>query len=497
MVKKILSGVLAVVVLFSLASGLLPVHADVISSSSAETDIIKYDRFFIGVGDEYAFELQFDVDYYYITTMNSNIVSVNVSDGLYTICGVAPGTTGILVNYSIDGVFNSHYCVIDVFDNFINTYQKPYNSEEFFIYNAPENALLTANISNLTVDVSAWENSNSFYVYWRIVGGSGGYYFISMPLLNVFLNSENGQVKICTSLDETPQPWRILVNFDGNPVLVPSGLEHTNTALVTNGTDIYLADYYNTAYSHEWQIVQKTFYIDNYYDSSYNLSQDVITNANEFVRDYAFGGTGFSLDFSDSITRRTDLLADQCPNGNNAPCDENCVIYHKYDVNILLNLYNEANRDANHISFLWSDRPPNVYYDYIVNDKIVFGSQLVTIKTKDNITQRMHWPVASCYILSIHSESLAAIILAHEIAHALYMYEAYEKDETHREYFDIRCIMNPVDLSSIEDLYDDIINYNIDPFCSTCYDYLCERANNVLYIHGYEEINEIYEITED
>lgn len=119
MVKKLLSGVLAVVVLFSLASALLPVQAEETPSSSTES-IIEYDKFFLGVGDEYAFELQFDVDYYYITTMNSNIVSVSVSDGSYAICGVAPGTTGILVNYSVNGVFNSHYCVIDVFDNFIN-----------------------------------------------------------------------------------------------------------------------------------------------------------------------------------------------------------------------------------------------------------------------------------------------------------------------------------------------------------------------------------------
>ena len=100
---------------------------DLNAETETEIEIVPYDRLFIGVGDAYTFDIQMDVDYYYITTVNSNIVSVTVSNGVYTIHGVSSGTTSVIINYYIDGNFYCKGCTIDVFENYEYDFPHPIN----------------------------------------------------------------------------------------------------------------------------------------------------------------------------------------------------------------------------------------------------------------------------------------------------------------------------------------------------------------------------------
>lgn len=488
---------------------------DLNAETETEIEIVPYDRLFIGVGDAYTFDIQMDVDYYYITTVNSNIVSVTVSNGVYTIHGVSSGTTSILINYYIDGNFYYKGCTIDVFENYANTYQNAYNTETFYLYVAPRDALLSADISHMTIKNSKWQASNSLYSSWKIISAGNGYYNIYLYDMSSFLCYENEQLILKTVLSagtEGAQKWRILVNHDGYYVLVPITLEHTNMALATNGvkgTNVYIGDYYSGANAKHWRIIQKTFYLDNYYDNSFDLNQNVIVNSNEFVRDYAFYGTGFSVNFNQSVTYKNDLIADQCWNDIDEPCDdacdESCNNHHKNWNSIMVDVWENIPRQSNHISVLWMDRSPLALCNnhghvegYEEEDGFCLGVQLKITDWKDNIEYETHLPVlgiltiSNLESISLNSEqieAIAAIALAHETAHALYMYEAYEIFSNHTP-DNCDCIMNKVDFDNIDELYESIINYEIEPFCDACKDHLIEQADTILYVaYGYESIN--------
>ena len=121
------------------------------ASENAGESIILYDEIFLAIGEEYTFELQFEIDYYYITTLDSNIVSVVVEDSVYKIVGVAPGETSILVNYrKLDGTFTSNICSVDVFDNYTP------DTEKNYIYLNIQNYVLSGNAGTMMHGVQSW-----------------------------------------------------------------------------------------------------------------------------------------------------------------------------------------------------------------------------------------------------------------------------------------------------------------------------------------------------
>ncbi len=60
------------------------VHAA--ESIDTSNSIILYDKIFLGIGEEYLFDLQFEVDYYYITVIDSSVLSV--LPRTHKVCGV-------------------------------------------------------------------------------------------------------------------------------------------------------------------------------------------------------------------------------------------------------------------------------------------------------------------------------------------------------------------------------------------------------------------------
>ena len=226
-------------------------------------------------------------------------------------------------------------------------------------------------------------------------------------------------------------------------------------------------------------------------------------------RDTRFSGTGFSLDFNQSVVYTNERLADQCTHDNDEPCNalcgESCSNHHKNWNLMMEDLWRNVVRLPNHISVLWADRSPLAYCNnhghnsgYSEEDGFTVGVQPMVETEAGNQLYETRLPVlgiltiselASRDLSSQQIQAVASISLAHETAHALYMYEAYEIYSNHTP-DNCDCIMNYIDYDNIAELYEGIINYEIDPFCDDCMDYLIEQAYTILYVaYGYESIN--------
>ena len=135
----------------------------------------------------------------------------------------------------------------------------------------------------------------------------------------------------------------------------------------------------------------------------------------------------------------------------------------------------------------------------IAYPSFAYGAQLqyyYGIEGYEDILLRVNQPFACSYTISKATtsmnnskiEAVSAIVFAHEIAHTLFMYEAYDVTPNHNEQSGVSCIMNRVNLYSVEDQYERILDSE-DAFCSTCYEHLCEKAGDFIYIYGYEYLN--------
>ena len=119
------------------------------------------------------------------------------------------------------------------------------------------------------------------------------------------------------------------------------------------------------------------------------------------------------------------------------------------------------------------------------------------IEGRDDILLRANQPFACSYTISKASESMtnarieavSSIVFAHEIAHTLFMYEAYELTPNHDEQNGVCCIMNTLNLYTVEEQYENIQSYEINAFCPTCHEHLREKAGDFIYIYGHEYLN--------
>lgn len=149
MKRKMLSVLLSIV-MCTLSLNAFMVNS-VYASESENESIILYDKVFLAIGEKYAFDLQFEVDYYYITTLDSNIVSVEIENSVYKIVGVSAGKTTILVNYRmLDGTFTSNTCTVYVFDDYTP------ETEQNYIYLSIQNYVLSGNAGTMMHGVQSW-----------------------------------------------------------------------------------------------------------------------------------------------------------------------------------------------------------------------------------------------------------------------------------------------------------------------------------------------------
>ncbi len=467
-----------------------------VESKSAENEsIILYEKIFLAIGEEYAFELQFEIDYYYITTVNSSVVSVVIEDSVYKIVGVAPGKTGILVNYrKLDGTFTSNICTVYVFDDYTP------DAEKNYIYLNIQNYVLSGNAGTMMHGVQSWSTREEAKTVWDITEVEDNYYSIKLASSDAYLNiALNGQVVLCSSMFSTPTRWRFLVDAAGNLLFVPKNRLHPDQAMGYNTTDrvAYLASYFTNNSTRKWRLYPKAFYIDNHYDESilyrmdgtfHNSIRQRITSANVFVTQ-VYESLGVCVESSGNSVLQTGLLAESCPRGDLLPCDGNCDMAHKDIMQMAVEVYNELPRKNNHLSVLWADRPSSVYtygngslpdnasaYHLDLNDvdypSIAFLS--ISKRIPNEITDRKTL------------KAIMAVSLAHEVAHALGLYEASQLtdengNEIHTTAMEVKCMMNYMNPDVMEEFYNDALVKEVSYFCDDCTAYLEDSIPNIIY----------------
>lgn len=501
MKRKVYCGILVLFISIISIFAFCCVNISAIGSEATdEESILLYDKIFIGVGDEHAFDLQFEVDYYYITTINSSIVSVMIEDSVYKIVGVAPGKTSILVNYrKLDGTFTSNICEITVLDN-----HAALNTETYYIYSEARKYLILANITNKNVYVQQWASRNDDEAAWSFTP-SGKYYYIHHPSLISYLGvDDNGQLHMYAAWEKAPTLWRIYTDPDGRTIIVPQEYEYTNVAVGTDGVSAYLSNYYNDVSTKRWHLITQTVYLDNYYDSSaierlngsqYNMVIARVSPANTFAAE-VFNSLGVAIQSSNSYPiRKTGLLADLCPRGNNFPCDSSCETIHKNTQLIYSEISQDIPRDYQHITVFWADRR-NAAYNDIETMSSEDGEVIAFIKRGfTGATPVVNFVTISKFTGGTitaggEMQALMCITLAHELAH-IYGIEGEPAEDMVDDYGNkihtaengVQCIMNYMNFSQIKQYYDYLLDSESPIyFCNECLTVLQEEIPKVIHI---------------
>lgn len=497
MKKRMLCSFLLVIFL---TMSLMVSSAYCVSATANQTteneSIIQYDRLFIGVGDEYEFELQFEIDYYYITTMNSSIVSVVYEDSVYKIVGESAGSAYILVNYyKLDGTFTSNACQVSVFDDY-----ETLPTDNYYLYSEGKKFLISGHISGLGIYIQTWGSRQDADAIWTITS-SGDYYTIQRADADAYLGiDENNQICLCASSTKSPTLWRIYADSDGRPIFVPQEKEHTNLALAIKGDGslLYLGDYYTDVSTRRWWAVSKTVYLDNYYDTSAMRTIDGamsnkirirIPAANEFATS-VFASLNVDILANGNPLYKSGLLADSCPLGHNSACDSTCTTEHKNIYSILEEIRNDIPRSYNHISVLWADRKNQVYTG-ISNPN---GNTLAW--TRNALAYR--YPVVDFLTITKMNngtvtngdeiEAVMSFVLVHELAH-IYGINSEPADELdsngnniHSIEQGITCIMNYLNVSEMYDYYSSVDKNGLPYFCDDCLAILEDAIPNILHI---------------
>ena len=317
---------------------------------------------------------------------------------------------------------------------------------------------------------------------------------------NVYLNiAANGQVVLSSSLFSTPTLWRFLVDTVGNTIIVPKEKAYPNQVLGYNTTDsvAVLASYFANNSHRKWRLYPKAFYIDNHYDESilyqvdgtfHNSIRQRITSANNFATQ-VYESLGVRVESSGNSMLQTGLLAESCPRGDLLPCDENCDMAHKDIREMASEVYYELPRKNNHLSVLWADRPSSVYTDR--NDPLPDNASAYHWDSYDvdypsiaflSISKRIPNEITDRETL----KAIMAVILAHEVAHALGLYEASlltdeNGNEIHTTAMEVECMMNYMELHDLKEFYNAALLKEVPYFCEDCTAYLEDSIPNMIY----------------
>ena len=484
MKKRMLSVALATV-LCLLSVFVNPVNTVVAleTQSTSTESILPYDKMFLGVGDMYEIDPLIDVDNYYVFSLNYDIVSVVYENSCYKIVGESVGTATIYVNYyNQDGILTTNTCEVRVFEE-----HSPISTDEFYLYLNSRNVVLSANPASFVHYVQPWSTRVNERAIWTIAPIDEHYYTIKLESQSIYLGvNDNGQIRLYPTSTNTPTKWRILVDHSEKVVIVPQNKEHTNMALGYDNNNAVLANYYTDLSAKNWKLLPRTFYIDNYYDSSaretldgalHNRIRGNIMDANNFVTTVYEESLGVSVQASGGATYRTDLLAGSCPLGDNSLCNSSCETDHK-DANMMsMELYDNVSRKNNHIVVLWADRPSSVYTE----DGVSRSGDIIAhhLRTEDPLFGTEYYPVIDFFTItklqgqtiedSDTVEAIMSISLAHEMAHVFEMYEVYEVDDTHFYKRQSYCVMNGIDsITLLESFYQEVKRGNREAFCSEC-----------------------------
>ena len=500
MTKKALCMILSVV-LCLLSVFVNPVNTVVAleTQNTSTESILPYNKMFLGVGDTYEIDLLIDVDEYYVFSLNYDVVSVVHENSCYKIVGESVGTATIYVNYyNQNGILTTNTCEVKVFEE-----HSPISTDEFYLYLNSREVVLSANPASFVHYVQPWSTRVNERAVWTIAPIDEHYYTIKLESQSIYLGvNDNGQIQLYSTSTNTPTKWRILVDHSAKTVIVPQSKEHTNMALGYDGNNAVLANYYTDLSARNWRLLPRTFYIDNYYDSSaletldgtrHNRIRGNFMDANDFVTT-VYESFGVSVQVGGLPTYRTDFMAESCPLGDNSPCNSSCETDHK-DANIMsMELYNSVSRKNNHIVVLWADRQSSVYTD----DGLSRSGDIIAhhLRTEDLLYGTQYYPVIDFFTItklqdetiedSTTVEAIMSISLAHEMAHVFEIGEvALSKDENRNDLHSNdtvgACIMNYLTIGEMREYYEDLVMMQEPYFCSSCQAFLEERIPEIRY----------------
>ena len=255
--------------------------------------------------------------------------------------------------------------------------------------------------------------------------------------------------------------------------------EITVSATVGNSTTSFVIDVTSI----------ETVYVKNYYDKTLEGNSTLLGYIDDAV---VFLNKVFKSDFhlefvSDgNPTRYADAATDICGNYENTPCqfpNSNCTSIvdcddHHKNINRIADEAYQRCFERNHVVVLWSNNKPGLFCENKGGHTLVYA--LAATQSFIFADHVQHQPVVQVFTINQYDTTgmtkvapdniCMSLVLAHEIAHTLEMYEMYNwhEDHTPEQGREFGCIMNQYDPEKAEDFYGDIMAGRDTALCETC-----------------------------
>ena len=277
--------------------------------------------------------------------------------------------------------------------------------------------------------------------------------------------------------------WKIEITSNKNYKITPY-LYELNEKVLTAGDDydLTLSTYVpysgqNTSCRDEWCLVRKVISIVNYYDASFEENETLQSYIEDAVD---FANIAYSKYYHigihmDGVAIRKQTNIDNCSKTHlNSPCDDSCASdcrdHHKNTVSVSTELYNSVPRADNHIYVFWSHRPgaycnreDDPSTEAIDYKHMLKGSVAVVYSGRPII----HFLNIPSYRSTDTKYKSMSITLVHEIAHIIGMPEMYVING-HDSDDDTNCVMERLQVENYGFFYSDVLNSEVNPFCSMC-----------------------------
>ena len=141
----------------------------------------------------------------------------------------------------------------------------------------------------------------------------------------------------------------------------------------------------------------------------------------------------------------------------------------------------DASRESDHIYVLWTNRSEETFCGE-QNGVHVPQKQLALVQNQHPIIHMMTIPG----IASKEQAVCTSLVLVHEIAHTMKMYEAY-KISGHDMSDGTFCMMEKYDPSSANNFYENVKTNLQKPFCDSCNEAMSGYTSNILILGNQEE----------
>lgn len=410
---------------------------------------------------------------------NTSVASVS-STG--TITAVSPGTAAITATMGSSKA--SFTVVVGAVES--GTYY--IRNKQFGKYLQIDNNA-APNYSSGGAIMEIWPLDGGDYQKWTLTLQPDGYYKIISVKSGLALavpsgaeSAEDKELVQETYLAGSPrQLWKIYKTASGGYKIQAKSAESQSTELVVavggsltdgaNGTNVEQRKYINNgSYKDEWEFMEAySLKYVHYYDSSLLGNTSVLSqieSATEFCN-VVYSRYGLSFSSEAAPVRYADAITDKCTRGINVPCSSSCGScnsgHHKNIHRISDQLYN-SEREDNHVYVLWTDRDYGVYCTSDHNLEYMRNAHAVVVDNRPviHITNIKGNDDEKIWQCMVH-------VLAHETAHTMGMYEAYEKIIGHDMPRDVRCVMEQYEEEVDSDwFYSGVQEGKVAPFCQTC-----------------------------